>query len=74
MKKVVKYNKHHRKPKSLGGTDHPSNLVIVPQNRHAAYHLLFNEGDPEYVAMVLNQTWIDPEYELVVKRKEVTKS
>lgn len=70
---MAKYNpltKHHRKPKSMQGGNNRENISIVPENKHAAYHLLFNEGRVDYIVKVLNNTWIDPEYELFFRRKE----
>jgi len=34
-------SRHHRLPTSRGGTDHPSNISIVPEKQHRAYHYLF---------------------------------
>lgn len=65
----VTLTKHHRKPKSLGGTNAKENISVVPDHHHRAWHLLFRQGDPEYVAMVINRTWIDPEYKIVVVKK-----
>ena len=72
MRKKKKYQqtKHHRLPKCLGGTDDPSNISFVRDDRHRAYHLLFSEGSPDKVVMRLNKYWIDPAYELVVVPKE----
>jgi len=72
VRKKITHNRHHRKARSLGGTNHPDNISVVPERKHAAYHLLFNEGNIAHVVKVLNSTWIDPEYELVIKRKEVS--
>lgn len=71
MKKHNPLTKHHRKPKSMKGGNHRENISIVPENKHAAYHLLFNEGRVDYIVRVLNSTWIDPEYEIFFRKKEV---
>ena len=60
---------HHRKPRSRGGTDHPSNLVKVYKNEHQAWHLLFANYSPETVARIINEIWLDPDYELVVYQR-----
>lgn len=66
---------HHRKPRSKGGTDHPSNISHVKRKFHEAYHLLFADKSPEEVAKMLTDTWIDPHWELLaVKKKEVPTS
>ena len=61
--------KHHRVPRSRFGSDDPSNIAMVPQNLHVAYHQLFGVGDASYVAYILNTYWIDPKVKLVVKKK-----
>jgi len=62
-------NRHHRRCKSHGGTYEKSNISIVPKHVHRAYHLLFSNGTPHEVARTLNEVWIDPTYELVVRRR-----
>ena len=46
-------NKHHIKAKSHGGSYQPCNLIILDENRHAAFHLLFGNRDFEEAAYVL---------------------
>lgn len=71
MKRYKKTNTHHRKPRSMQGTNEPENLSKVNVAHHVAYHTLFGAGDPYYIAKYLNDVWIDPEYYLiVVKRKK----
>ena len=60
---------HHRKARCVQGTSDPKNLSKVPENKHRAYHLLFGHGDPFYIARILNKMWIDPDYEIVVIKK-----
>ena len=60
------YSKHHRKPKSRGGKNTFGNISVVPNSKHRAWHTLFaNKTAPE-IAKIINKTWLDPEYELVV--------
>lgn len=66
----VAQDRHHRLPKSLGGPDVPENISIVSLNKHRAYHALFQNGNPYHVASILNQTWISPDYILVVRRRD----
>lgn len=61
---------HHRKPQCKGRDNNESNLSKVPRNKHEAYHLLFNEGDPHYIAKQLNEVWIDPAYEVVIVKRQ----
>lgn len=63
-------DRHHRKPRSIGGTDDPENISIVPRNKHEAWHLLFSNFEPELIVEIINKFWIDPEYALTaVKRR-----
>lgn len=72
MKPGDKITKHHRKPRCKGGGNAPSNISRVKMKAHEAYHLLFNEGDPHYIAKVLSETWIDPDYVMIaVKRSDI---
>jgi hypothetical protein len=57
--------KHHRKPRSLGGTNSKANISIVPRNKHEAWHLLFSNLTPEQIAEVMNYFWVDPDYFMV---------
>lgn len=61
---------HHRKCVSNGGTDRIRNLSLVKSKQHEAYHLLFANGTPHDVAQILNDIWIDPDYELIVKKRK----
>ncbi len=68
-KKNHSMSDHHRKPQCKGGKRLNGNISRVRDDYHRAYHLLFKEGDPEYIAKVLNETWIDPEYLVIVIKK-----
>ena len=61
---------HHRKPRSIGGKSEPRNLVRIPGNKHAAWHLLFANFTAEEIARLISQTYLDPDYEFVAIRKE----
>lgn len=63
------YDRHHRKPRSQGGTNHPRNLVWVKKEQHVAYHRLFGTSNPQEIARILSETWIDPSYILVAIKK-----
>lgn len=60
---------HYRKPVSTGGTNDPENLSYVKDKHHQAYHLLFANYNPYQVAKILNDKWIDPNYQLIVIEK-----
>jgi hypothetical protein len=64
------FSRHHRKPRSLGGGDENENISVVTLLQHQSFHNLFSNLTPPVIAQILNQKWIDPEYEFVcVKRK-----
>ncbi|MBI5046026.1 MAG: hypothetical protein HZC14_03465 [Candidatus Niyogibacteria bacterium] len=60
--------KHHRYPTSSGGTDEPSNISYVSSGKHAAWHLLFKNYSPVEIANIINTTWLDPDYIIVVTK------
>ena len=57
--------RHHRKCRSRGGSSDASNISIVPQNQHQAFHLLFQNHEAPEIASLLNRVWIDPAWELI---------
>ena len=64
-------NKHHRRPKSLGGTASDANISIVPIILHEAYNALFGgNATPQQVASILTKVWIDPDYVMVAVPRE----
>ena len=65
-------NWHHRVPKVRNGSGKISsgNMIEVDVLKHRAFHLLFGTKTTEQIAAILNKTWIDPAYELVVRKKE----
>lgn len=65
------YNWHHRKAKILGGSGKISsgNMVEVRVDHHRAFHMLFQTVTVPEIAKILNETWIDPSWELIARRK-----
>lgn len=62
-------NNHHRKCKSNGGTRAKRNISRVKMTDHKAFHQLFSNRDTYEIARILNETWIDPDYRLIVVKK-----
>jgi hypothetical protein len=58
--------RHHRKCKSRGGTRANGNISKVKPTLHEAYHHLFGNADTFKIAEILNDTWIDPSFKLIV--------
>lgn len=61
--------RHHRKGKCYGGSDHESNISIVSRKKHQAYHTLFGDAYLPDVVRQLNEIWIDPKYEIIIRMK-----
>jgi hypothetical protein len=59
---------HHRRPKSLGGSNKPSNLSLVEAQKHRAWHTLFDNKDVPEVIRLINKYWIDPSYHIYYKK------
>ena len=66
------YNYHHRKAKINGGSGKLSspNMVKVRVDHHRAFHMLFQTLPVPDIARILNETWIDPLWELIAIKKE----
>jgi hypothetical protein len=59
--------KHHRKCRSNGGSNAQSNIAYVGENEHRAWHLLFFKNYTAHkIAEIINEHWIDPQFEVVV--------
>lgn len=63
-------SRHHRKMRTNGGTNDPKNMSVVPHNKHVAFHILFGDKTTQQIADVLNEIWIDPDFELIVKPRK----
>ena len=64
-----KNTKHHRRPRSTGGSNAYENISWVTEKEHRAYHLLFRDGDPNAIARILSKKWIDPAWYLVACKR-----
>lgn len=63
------HDRHHRRPQAQGGAG-SDDVVIVPKHLHRAWHALFNGFlDPHDIAKIINDTWLDSRYVLVVRRR-----
>lgn len=64
------HNIHHRRPKAQNGGDDPKNISWVRVERHDAWTLLFPGNlTPHDIARIINDKWLDPDFEFVVRRK-----
>lgn len=62
-------NHHHRKCRSHGGSDELSNISIVDETQHKAWHRLFKNMRPQQIADKINGIYLDPEFKFVVERR-----
>ena len=69
MKKQGNLSRHHKKCKSNGGGGDRRNLSFVPRKAHTHWHALFYNLEAPSIAKIINQTWLDPEWELVARRR-----
>ena len=60
-------SRHHRKPRSIQGTNEERNISELPRSRHAAWHALFQNWTAERIADEINRRYLDPDFEFVVK-------
>lgn len=64
-------SRHHRCPKSRGGSNEPPNTIKVPHKKHEAWHVVFGNKSPEEIVQDLNNIWFYPDYEVVLKRRNI---
>ena len=62
-------DRHHRLPRSRGGSNEARNISIVERKLHNAWHLLVGNMNAQEVARMLSDTWIDPDYYFVAVPK-----
>ena len=70
IRKRKGFDRHHRRPRSRGGTDHQRNLSLVPKDLHTCWHKLFDNHRPETIAAIISDLWLDPDWELIAVRKD----
>jgi len=58
--------KHHRKCRSNGGSNAQSNIAWVDEKEHRAWHTMFKNHTAHKIAELINEHWIDPDFEFVV--------
>ena len=65
VKKKVVMEKHHRLPRSRGGSSSASNLSVISQPVHRAWHYLFGNANAQEVARMISDVYIDSNYYFV---------
>jgi hypothetical protein len=60
-----KPSRHHLRCRSNGGDNSDSNISIVSQNAHRAWHLLFSNMLPPTICHIINDKWLDRRWKLI---------
>jgi hypothetical protein len=68
-KKKHTTDRHHRKPRSLGGDNSERNLIRVDKEKHVLWHRFVGNKTVHEIAEYLSK-WIDPDYKLIAVRRE----
>lgn len=69
--KISKHlTKHHRKPRSLGGTSDSANISWVSNFQHQGWHAVASNHTAPTIAHLLNEKFLDPEYKFICVRSE----
>lgn len=71
---MSEYNRHHRKCRSNNGNCHVvnghKNIVYVPVKKHRFWHGLFENLSPQVICQIINDTWLDPDWQFICVRRE----
>lgn len=66
------YNRHHLYPRGHPKRNRREYIRWVKKTQHAAFHTLFPNdswSDVQQIAHILNNYFINPDYELIVRKK-----
>jgi hypothetical protein len=66
---LYEVTEHHRRPRSRGGTNDQSNISLVTDTQHRAWHTLFGNLEPEQVVERINNIWLDPSYRISLTKQ-----
>ena len=61
---------HHRKPRSIGGTEEERNKIILLLKLHRYWHGLFGNWPAARIAQEITERYLDPDYIMVAVRKK----
>lgn len=68
QKAQIRTEEHHRRPRSLGGTNNPSNISYVRKREHTAWHVFVGNMNAYQICGLLNQCKQKPKNMQVVCR------
>jgi len=61
---------HHRKPRNCGGKNDKRNLSWIPRQAHQSWHNCFGTHSAQTICFMINQKYLDPDYEFICVKKE----
>ena len=59
-RRLIFTEEHHRRPRSVGGTNTPSNISYVPSKKHKFYHTIFGDLNIYQIADKINAYFRPP--------------
>jgi len=62
-------SRHHKKMRCHGGGDDLRNISNIPQKWHRAFHTIFGNFETHTIMTMMNELFIDPDFEFVLRRK-----
>lgn len=69
--KMADIHRHHRRPRSIGGTNAGNNISLVHRDEHMAWHRLFKNFSAQAIAEIISSTWLDPKYKMLSVRADL---
>lgn len=63
-------HRHHRRPRSIGGSNRDFNISLVGREKHSAWHQNFKNWEAEQIAEHINEVWLDTDFKFICVRKE----
>jgi hypothetical protein len=62
-------SRHHRLPRSLNGKTNNRNCIMIKDNLHRSWHVLFSNLSAPEIARLITEVYIDPAYRMVAELK-----
>lgn len=70
-RKRLGLHRHHRKPRSIGGSNKDHNISLVDRDKHEAWHRLFRNYEAHVIAELISDTWLDPDFIFICVRRKL---
>ena len=62
-------SRHHKKPRSLQGKTNHRNVILIKDNLHRSWHVLFGNMSAPEIANLITSVYLDPDYRMVAELK-----